>query len=378
MHDATHMDAHGKRMPTIPLRTLLQAVEQSPGAIVITDLHGHIEYANPGFSRLTGYALEEVLGQHTRMFASGAHSREFYQQLWKTVLSGRNWKGEVRNRKKDGSLYWEALSISPVMENGNIVHLVATKEDITGQHLMLDEQQRARKEAEKVSAMKDAFLATISHEIRTPLNIIFGFTSLIEDRYLTVVDEEDHFFFDSMRQAGERLLRTMDLLVNISSIVSGNYCPIVEEYDVITGLESLVSQFSAAAHTKRLHLEYHPRVESLFVRLDRYAFEQSMQNLIDNAIKFTHDGGVFITMHAGPRTICVEVLDTGVGMSEEFLANMFIPFSQEESGFNRHHEGLGLGLSLTKRYIEANHGTISVRSEKGRGTQFNVCFPIAV
>lgn len=378
MHDASHMDARGMRVPTIPLGTLLEAVEQSPGAIVITDLRGNIEYANPGFSRLTGYELDEVLGRHTRIFASGEHSREFYRELWETVLAGRNWKGEVRNRKKDGSLYWEAMSISPVMQEGEIVHFVATKEDMSVQHLMFEEQQRAREKAEKASAMKDAFLATISHEIRTPLNIIFGFTSLIEDRYFGMVDAEDHFFFDSMRQAGQRLLRTMDLLVNISSIVSGNYRPIMEEYDVIAGLEDLVGQFAAAAHAKRLHLEYHPTIESLFVRLDRYAFEQSMQNLIDNAIKFTHDGGVFITLHSGPRNICIEVLDTGVGMSEEFLSNMFIPFSQEESGFNRHHEGLGLGLSLTKRYIEANHGSISVQSEKGRGTRFNVCFPTAI
>ena len=207
---------------SVPASTLRHAVEQSSGAIVITDLDGRIEYANPAFSRLTGYALPEVLGRHTRMFASGTHSRAFYADLWDTILSGREWNGEVLNRKKDGSLYWEALSISPVIENRQLVHFVATKEDITARRLLVDTLETAKREQEKISAMKDAFLATISHEIRTPLNVILGFSALLEERYAAVIDPNDRFYFDGMQQSGDRLLRTMHLLVNISAIISGN------------------------------------------------------------------------------------------------------------------------------------------------------------
>lgn len=361
---------------SVPASTMRHAVEQSAGAIVITDLDGHIEYANPAFSRLTGYSLAEVAGRHTRMFASGLHSREFYADLWDTILSGRVWNGEVRNRKKDGILYWEALSISPVIEDHRLVHFVATKEDITARRLLVDTLEAAKREQEKISAMKDAFLATISHEIRTPLNIILGFSSLLEQRYGKNGAADDRPLFDGMQQAGDRLLRTMDLLVNISAIISGNYSPCFEEYDVVTGLESLVDQFTSAAREKCLDLEYRPLRHAINVRLDRYAFEQSMQHLIDNAIKFTHDGSVCVSVHDGVGAVCIDVLDTGEGMSADFLAHAFVPFSQEDSGITRRHEGLGVGLSLTKRYIEANHGTLSVESEKGRGTRFRVRFPV--
>lgn len=377
MRTERYTDQHAPRpVATVPASTLRHAVEQSSGAIVITDLDGNIEYANPAFSRLTGYALEEVVGQHTRMFASGTHPRAFYKDLWDTILSGREWNGEVLNRKKDGTLYWEALSISPVIENRQLVHFVATKEDSTERRLLVDALEAAKREQEKISAMKDAFLATISHEIRTPLNVILGFSSLLEQLYGQGMAADDRSYFEGMRQAGDRLLRTMDLLVNISAIISGNYAPCIEEYDVVTGLESLVDQFSQAAHEKRLALEYQPLRHAIHVRLDRYAFEQSMQHLIDNAIKFTRDGRVSVSVHDGPGAVCIEVVDTGEGMSEDFLSHAFVPFSQEDSGITRRHEGLGVGLSLTKRYIEANKGTLSVESEKGRGTRFRVHFPV--
>ncbi|MBR9974132.1 MAG: PAS domain S-box protein [Bacteroidetes bacterium] len=359
-------------------QTILEhAVHSSVGAFVLTDLSGVIEYANDAFSRLTGYSSEEVLGKHTRMFSSGMQDREFYTELWCTILSGATWSGELRNRKKDGTLYWEAMTVSPVVIEGRVVKFIATKMDITKQKTIQQELLEARENANRASALKDAFLGTISHEIRTPMNVILGFADLLEQQYSAVIDPHDKFYFSSIREASQRLLRTLDLMVNVSSAVSGNYQCVFEEHDITEVVERMVHQFTPAAHDKRLFLEFRPTENIVLARIDRYAFEQSLQNLLDNAIRFTHDGGVFVTVQRREHSLCIEIFDTGEGMSQEFLSRVFEPFNQEDIGLSRRYEGVGLGLSLTKRYIELCHGSITVQSEKGKGTRFTVHLPLA-
>lgn len=353
------------------------AVHSSVAAIVVTDINGVIEYSNPAFGQLTGYEPEQLHGRHTRVLSSGMQDRAFYGALWSTIRAGKLWSGELRNRRKDGTLFWASLSISPVVLGGKVVKFIATAVDITAQKHMQEELRAAEERAKKAMALKDAFLATISHEIRTPMNVILGFSDLLEQQYGQLIEAPDHFYFQSIREASQRLIRTLDLMVNVSSAVSGNYVPVFEEYDVVDGMEGLVQQFAPAAHEKRLFLEFRPSERSARVRLDRYAFEQSMQNLLDNAIRFTHDGGVFVTMRRRKFTVCIDIHDTGEGMSQEFLSRIFEPFNQEDSGLGRRYEGLGLGLSLTRRYIELCHGNITVTSEKRRGTHFTVCLPCA-
>lgn len=244
-------------------------------------------------------------------------------------------------------------------------------------HRLQEELRMAKEQASRAAVLKDAFLSTISHEIRTPMNVILGFTDIFEQRYGEMLDPEDDFFFSSIRDASQRLLRTLDLMVNVSCAASGNYKGVFEEYDIIEGLERLVHQFAPAAHERHLCLEFRPSENTALVRIDRYAFEQSMQNLLDNAIRFTHDGGVFVTVRRREHSVCIEVLDTGEGMSQEFLSRIFEPFNQEDIGLSRQYDGVGLGLALTKRYIELCHGSIAVQSQKGKGTRFTVCLPLA-
>lgn len=189
--------------------------------------------------------------------------------------------------------------------------------------------------------------------------------------------EEANRTIAELHRLQEELLRTLDLMVNVSCAASGNYKGVFEEYDIIEGLERLVHQFAPAAHERHLCLEFRPSENTALVRIDRYAFEQSMQNLLDNAIRFTHDGGVFVTVRRREHSVCIEVLDTGEGMSQEFLSRIFEPFNQEDIGLSRQYDGVGLGLALTKRYIELCHGSIAVQSQKGKGTRFTVCLPLA-
>ena len=158
------------------IRILSQAVEQSPSSIIITNTSGNIEYINLKFTQLTGYTLTEVLGKNPRILKSGETPNEIYKLLWKSITSGIEWHGELHNKKKDGTFYWEFVSISPIRDHKGIInHFLAVKEDITNNKLMTEELILAKEKAEESDRLKSEFLAQMSHEIRTPLNIILSY-----------------------------------------------------------------------------------------------------------------------------------------------------------------------------------------------------------
>ncbi|MBF0342468.1 MAG: PAS domain S-box protein, partial [Magnetococcales bacterium] len=187
------------------LHKLYHAVEQSPAAVVITDLRGIIEYVNPKFTRNTGYSFEEAVGQHTRFLKSGHTPPEEYQTLWNSIMDGREWHGEFHTRKKSGELFWESVSISPLRAaNGVITHFVAVKEDITERKEMDDQLRAAKASAEHANRAKSEFLANMSHEIRTPMNAIIGMTALCLHTEVTSRQEN---YLRKIERAAHSLLR---------------------------------------------------------------------------------------------------------------------------------------------------------------------------
>ena len=144
----------------------------------------NIEYVNKKFCEVTGYYKEEVSGKNPRILKSDNHDKNFYTELWNHILSGKDWQGEMLNKKKNGELYWESSLISPLVNTkGEITNYIAVKEDITEKKKMIDDLIRAKELADQSNKLKDAFIANMSHEIRTPLNGILGLTSLIKDMY---------------------------------------------------------------------------------------------------------------------------------------------------------------------------------------------------
>ena len=180
-------DVTQKRIDEDLIRKLSISIEQSPTMIMITDLHGQIEYVNPKFLEVTGYSIGEVIYNYPSILRSGKMSSEFYKSLWNTINSGKTWKGELQNKRKNGELYWDSSTISPVTdEKGEVTHFLAIKEDITARKAMEDDLIKAKNRAEESDRLKSAFLATISHELRTPLNAIIGFSELMQAGNLDV------------------------------------------------------------------------------------------------------------------------------------------------------------------------------------------------
>jgi len=233
----------------------------------------------------------------------------------------------------------------------------------------------AKEEAERSNTLKSDFLAQMSHEIRTPVNTILSFSSLIRESLEDKLDEDLKDSFKIIESGGRRLIRTIDLILDVSQIQSGNLVLSPTEIDLNTIIEDLIDEFYQPANKKNLKLSFESSHKTLNLFADQYTLTQIFANLIHNAIKYTNNGTVNLAARKNnKKEVIVEVTDTGVGMSEKYLTELFDPFSQEETGYTRKFEGTGLGLTLVRKYCELNDAEIKVKSKKNEGTTFTVKF----
>lgn len=370
-------DITERKLAVDQLRKLSRALEQSPSVVIITDTNGVIEYVNPKFTEITGYTFEEVKGKNPRLLKSGEKSHEEYKELWKTLTSGKEWRGEFHNRKKNGELYWESASISPIKNlKGDITNYVAVKEDITEKKKVLDELVKAKHEAEKADRLKSEFLAQISHEIRSPLYVLLSFSDVLREKFGDRIDPETAESFNAIESSGKRIIRTIDMVLNMSEIQTGSYEYRPQKIDLLKNvLYDLEKEYKSIAERKKLNMKINSLTDNTQIVADQYSITQIFANLIDNAIKYTQKGNIGVSVHRDEDgKLIVDVSDTGIGISENYMSNLFLPFSQEETGYSRSYEGNGLGLALVKKYCEINKAEIFVKSSKGKGTTFSVRF----
>jgi signal transduction histidine kinase len=217
----------------------------------------------------------------------------------------------------------------------------------------------------------------MSHEIRTPINSILSYTQLLKDETINTVPEDLKFSFDMINNGGRRLIRTVDLILNMSELQTGTYEVIIENCNIMNVLQQLVGEFQTAAKSKNLDLMLLNRLDNneCELLLDIYTVTQIFANLIDNAIKYTVKGSIEVVAYkTKDYQIAIDVQDSGIGISKKFQETLFEPFTQEEQGYTRKFEGNGLGMALVKEYCKLNNAHISVESEKGCGSIFTVTF----
>ncbi len=358
------------------LQKLSVAVEQSPTVVVMTDPIGNIEYVNPAFIEHSGYSAEEAIGHNPRILQSGFMLKSVYEELWKTILSGKVWKGELQNRKKNGELFWERAIISSIRNNeGVVTNFIAVKEDITEQKYMVAALIEEKEHAEESDRLKSAFLANISHEIRTPMNGILGFAQLLKEPHLT--GEEQAEYIDLIMQSGDRMLSLINNLINISRIEAGETMLQISETPVNELLHDIYSFFKPEIDKKGLLLNCTtglPDSESI-IETDSEKLNQILTNLIQNALKFTSKGEIDFGYHSIDGTLEFYVIDTGAGIAPDMIEKIFDRFHQVDNVITRTHEGSGLGLSISKDYVELLGGTIRVESRCGFGSEFYFTLP---
>jgi len=350
--------------------------QNAPIGIVIISTEGKISSVNKSFCDTIGFERDEIVGIPIRYIFEQHDIEGFNDEAFD---SSGNPVADINSEKmllkKEGKeIYVIVKSVSVIDDKGTVLHYVMQILDISEIKRVQKELVEALNKAEESDRLKSAFLAQMSHEIRTPLNVILTSIPLIADE-IPGEDSELKIILDSVKSAGRRLQRTIDMILSMSSVQSGNYKATFEKFDIIPDLQNMVKEFKSLSDDKGLQLRFINTENTAVINADRYTVNQVFQNLINNAIKYTLKGYVEIYVkNLKDDKVKIEIRDSGIGMSDEYLQRMFMPFSQEDTGYKREFEGNGLGLALVKKYIELNHAEIQVESEKNIGSVFSVVF----
>jgi len=363
-------DITEKKEATKKLLLTQRAVDLNASPIYWISDQAKFIYANNAALQQSGYSLNELLNMN--VFDTDVYWTEEY---WKDVEYPTLKKLGVSqfesvNKRKNGELYPVEVNASLItFDNEDIV--IAIVNDITERKKIAEKIIEAKNRAEKSDKLKSDFLAGMSHEIRTPVNTILNFISLIKSDLGENISGDIASSFEMIDNGSRRLIRTIDSIINMSQLQSGAYDIHNETFSLIEDiLHPIYNEFKHSADLK--HLEFNLIHEPINSKIfgDQYTITQLFVNLIDNAIKYTKRGRVEISVCSEENMLITKIIDSGIGISEEFLPTLFEPFSQEEMGYTRSFEGNGLGLALVKKYVEINNGTIQVKSKKDQGTTF--------
>ncbi len=348
------------------VRLLTRAVEQSPASIIMTDPGGAIVYVNPAFERVTGYSAAEVTGKNPRVLKSGVQGPEFYRQLWQTITAGHVWRGELVNRRKDGTLFRESALITPVTEpDGSIGHFLAVKEDVT-EHRLLEDQFRQAQKMEAVGRLAGG----VAHDFNNILTVIMGYTGAIAAE--PGLAEHVRADLAEVQAAAKRAAGLTGQLLAFSrrQVIQPAHLSL---NTVIRNLDKMVRRL--IGETIRVETDLALDLPTVFA--DAGQLEQVILNLCVNARDAMPGGGVIrISTTAtatadGRPTVLLELADTGVGMSPEVREHLFEPFFTTK-GVGK---GTGLGLATVYGIVQQAGGTIEVESEPGEGTTFRIFLP---
>ncbi len=370
-------DITKERMAVEQLNKLSVAVEQSEQGFIILDSSVKIEYANPYICKLFEMEKEDLLGNSPEILTPAELNSTSISSIVSALISEKTWRGEVRLLKKTGKDFWGYLIVTPIKNfRGELTNFLIIIIDIDEIKKIENKLIEAKEAAEKNSKLKSYFLAQMSHEIRTPINAILSFAGLIKAEIEDQLDEDLRQAFISMETAGRRIIRTIDLLLNMSEIQAGTYELSPKKLDLDTIINSVLIEYLTPAKEKNVPINYHKLTEKTVLPAhDEYSIQQILLNIVDNAVKYTDSGQIDITVGKNKNDeLFVEVKDTGIGISKEYLKELFTPFTQEEQGYTRKFEGNGLGLALINAFCKLNNAKIDVKSQKGVGSSFTVTF----
>lgn len=371
---------------TAELAHLAAVVESSDDAIVTKTLEGIITTWNKGAERIFGYTSEEVVGKHITILIPPDRIDEEPAIIEKLRRGQRIDHYETIRMRKDGARIFVSLTVSPVKDSsGKIVGASKIARDITDRiqtaeerdHL-LEAERAARAEAERVSLVKDEFLATLSHELRTPLNAILGWSQILRNRRR---DDPELLEGLSVIERNARVqTQLIEDLLDMSRIISGKLRLDIQQVDVSDVLKTAVASVRHSAESKDIRLQSMVDTTAGLVRGDPNRLQQCFWNLLSNAIKFTPKGGwIKASLQRTGNQIEVSVTDSGQGIKPQFLPHVFERFRQADASTTRQHGGLGLGLSIVKHLVELHGGTVHADSAgEGQGATFVIELPVMV
>ena len=388
------------------LRIAAIAFESQEG-MMITDVEKRLIKVNRAFTTITGYSSEEVLGRTPGLLSSGQHGSDFYSAIWQSINSSGSWHGEIWNKRKNGQIYPEHLTITAVADqHGEVSHYVGTLTDTTEREnalknlrlaatelvaansqiederaLLAERVEERTIQLQKANKAKDAFLATMSHEIRTPLGGMLGMMDLLSRSGLEGKQRE---MFEVAQSSGKNLLHIVDDILDWSKIEAGKLELVPRVASLEEVLKSVESTYSQVAVAKDIYLHriWDERLSAAHL-LDPMRVSQILNNFISNAIKFTQHGSIEISARLmvrqdGSEEVRLSVKDTGMGIDAAQQERLFQQYEQASTETARMYGGTGLGLAICGRLAEMMEGTLGLESEVGKGSTFYLNLRLAV
>jgi len=357
--------------------------------VAITDQKGIIDYVNENFCKISKYNREELIGQDHRIVNSGYHPKDFIRGIWITIANGKMWKGEIKNKAKDGTIYWVDTTIVPFLdEHGKPNKYVAVRTDITEQKRITEELKESKEVAELAKILaedakgiaesalqsKQQFLANMSHEIRTPMNAILGFTKILLKADLEPKQKE---YLDAIKASSDGLLVLINDILDLAKVDAGKMTFEQLPFKMDFSLSKMHQVFDLKIKEKNLELvkEYDNKIPVVLIG-DSVRLHQILLNLLSNAVKFTPKGKITVAVRLLKEdnenaTIEFAITDTGIGIPEDKLESIFENFQQATSSISLAFGGTGLGLAISKQLVEKQGGTIVVKSKVNEGSTFS-------
>ena len=340
--------------------------------VSITNINGEIIYVNDKFCDISGYNKTELIGKNHKILKSGRHSIDYYERMWKTISQGKVWQGEVCNTKESGDLYWVNVTIVPFMdESMRPYQYVAISSDISSRIMAEQNLLMARDTAVKANQAKSDFLSKMSHELRTPLNAIMGFSQLLDAAPDNPLSEAQALYLKEITNASEHLLNLINEVLDLSRIEANQLK--VENINIPLSafLDECTALIAPIARNKGITLfKNYVDNNRLAVLADPIRLKQIMVNLLSNGVKYNSPRGS-IDIRTRPDKddgIIIEVIDSGHGITQDQINQLFQPFTRLPQ--HKSEEGTGIGLALSKKLVELMGGEIGVKSQIGKGSKF--------
>ena len=360
--------------------------------VAITDQKGIIKHVNQNFCKISKYSEQELLGQDHRIINSGYHPKEFIRDLWVTIANGKIWNGELKNKAKDGTIYWVDTTIVPFLdENNKPFQYLAIRNDITQRKSAEEEIIRINKDLERkvkertleltdalerekeLSELKSRFVTLASHEFRTPLSAILSSASLIAYYKEREQDDKRQKHIDRIKASVGNLTDILDRFLSLEKLERGKIEITNIQFNLYEFIEDTISELDGMLQKKGQKINFFYTGETEIVQ-DKKILRNILLNLLSNASKYSGDENqIYLIAAVGTNHISISVRDEGIGIPEEAQKQLFGKFFR--AGNASHVEGTGLGLNIVKKYVELINGSIHFTSKQNEGTAFVVEFP---
>ena len=370
-------DITERKLAEEKITMLAHALKSVSECVCITNLRDKIIFVNKSFTRVYGYSSSELVGKPITFLRSQNNDPEKIKKIYPETLAG-GWTGELINKRKNGEEFPTHLSTSLITDDsGRPIALAGISVDISESKRHQAEMQEANEKSEQATRLKSNFFTNISHELRTPLVGILGFAEILRDEVKKPKLSE---MAELILNSGKRLMETLNSVLDLSKIEGDKVDVNFSQINLCEFVDSNIITFQKVASKKGLTLRSEKLNENILISVDELLLFRVLNNLIDNAIKYTEKGEIIVEVSLIKREdfnfASLSIIDTGIGINKNNLEQIFEEFRQVSEGLNRKFVGSGIGLTITKKLIEMMGGEIIVKSEHGKGSTFQVLFPI--